>query len=482
MKLFKYFTLVLFTLAFFTSCKKYSDFQKNPNSPSTATPALLLTNICYSIFYTDNTSASFADRHLTYYERGNSNADYSWAAGSYNNYNILRQVKQMDSLAKETNQQQYFGLVKLFRAILFSELTEQFGDIPYSNALQAVNGNFKPTYDAQHDVYAGLLQELDEANSLLDPAKGKINGDIIYAGDAGQWKKFTNAFKLRLLIHLSKKASDASLNIKSQFQNIISNPSQYPLFSGNADNAQLVFNTSATDNYYPTFGYLSFPTGISMEEGFVNILKDRNDPRLFEIAEPISGLSAGDFNNYAGVNAGLTLSDQQNAAADASRVKSRYYDDKINEPWIFLGYAEQEFLIAEAISREWITDKLTAEEHYANGVKASMEFYNISDEDANTYLAQSNVAYNETDALSLIAIQKYIAMFMNSGWEAFIEQRRTGIPTLNVGPGTYNDGKVPKRWLYPQSEYDYNLGNVTAAVQSQYSGNDDVNNIMWLIQ
>ena len=25
-----------------------------------------------------------------------------------------------------------------------------------------------------------------------------------------------------------------------------------------------------------------------------------------------------------------------------------------------------------------------------------------------------------------------------------------------MGPGTYNNMMVPKRWLYPQTEYDYN--------------------------
>lgn len=482
MKRLHYITAFIFFATVITSCKKYSDFQTNPNLPSNTTPALLLTDICYSLFYIDNTGADFASRYLTYYERGNSDQDYSWSQGSFSDYDILRQVKQMDSLANEQNQPQYLGLTKLFRAILFSRLTERFGDIPYSEALEGVGGNFKPTYDKQESVYAGVLQELEEANDLLDAGKGKINGDIIYDGDANQWKKFANAFKLRLLIHLSKKENDAALNIKQQFQSIVSNSSKYPLFTGNADNAQLVFNASATNNYYPDFGYLSFGTSISMEKGFIDILKTRKDPRLFEVAEPIGGLSAGDFNNYAGVDGGLTISDQQTVSANASKVKIRYHDDKINEPWIFMSYAEQEFLIAEAISRNWITGAGSAEDHYNNGVIASMAFYGISEADANDYLQQPNVAFNSANALYLIAIQKYIAMFMNSYWEPFTEQRRTGIPTLDVGPGTYNNMKVPKRWQYPQSEYDYNLGNVTDAVQSQYGGDDDINKEMWLIQ
>jgi hypothetical protein len=145
-----------------------------------------------------------------------------------------------------------------------------------------------------------------------------------------------------------------------------------------------------------------------------------------------------------------------------------------------VGYAEQEFLIAEAISRNWISGD--AKEHYENGVKASMDFYGIPEAEAEAYLQQPAVAFNTSNALRLIWIQKYIAMFMNSGWEVFMEQRRTGVPKLNVGPGTYNNMTVPKRWQYPQSEYDYNPGNVKDAVAEQYGGDDDINKEMWLIQ
>lgn len=476
-----YKTSVLFLLIIVLwGCKKYDSFQVNPNQASTATPSLMLTNVLYSIFYYDNTSPSFAARHLTYYERGSSAVDYSWREGSFNNYNILRQVMRMDSLASTSGQSQYLGLTKLLRAILYSQLTEVFGDIPYSKSLGGLSGNFKPEYDLQESVYKGVLQELDEANSLLDDSKGKIAGDIIYGGSASKWKKFANAYKLRLLIHLSKKEANTNLNIKSQFLTIMSNPTKYPLMGGNGDNAQMVFNTSSPDNYYPVFGYLSLATAVSLEKGLAKILKDRKDERLFAIAEPKSGLSAGVFDNYEGVDGGLTVSDQQTTSGGASRIKARYYSDKQNEPWIFMGYAEQELIIAEAIAKGWVTGSATA--HYNAGVTASMEFYGISSSAISTYLAQAGVAYLPSTALQQIAIQKHIALFMNSGWEAFLEQRRTGVPVLSVGPGTYNNGKVPKRWMYPQSEYDYNYSNLQVALQRQFSGSDNVNSTMWLLQ
>lgn len=471
----------------FSACKKYEDFQTNPNLPSLATPALLLTNICYNIFYYDNTTPAFATRHLTYYERGNSAVDYSWTAGendnySFDNFNVLRQVMQMDSLAAQSGQNQYRGLTKFFRALLFSQMTEVFGDIPYSKAMQGVGGNFKPEYDAQEAVYKGILEELEEANNLLDDSKGKINGDIIYDGKASQWKKLVNAFRLRLLIHLSKKEANANLNIKTQFQNIMNDPAKYPLFTGNADNAQLVFNASAPNNYYPDFGYLSLATAVSMEKGFVKILKDRSDPRLFAFAEPFGSQPAGVFSSYEGVDAGLTPSNQQSASSGASRIKGRYHLDRVNEPWILMGYAEQELIIAEAIPRGWITGPGTAAQHYNNGITASMAFYGITGTPVTNYLANPLIAFNAGTALTQIAIQKHIALFMNGGWEAFMEQRRTGVPVLSVGPGTYNNGVVPKRWLYPRSEYDYNATNLEAALQSQFTGDDDVNKVIWILQ
>jgi hypothetical protein len=476
--------IVLFLLMMLLSCKKHSEYQNNPNSPSSALPSLLLTNICITVFDYDPTPSAFASRQLTYYERGNSAVDYSWTSNDFSKFDVLRQVTKMDELATQTGGENYHGLAKFFRAVLFSQLTEIYGDIPYSDALGALNGNTKPKYDTQEQVYAGVLNELEDANNILDDSKGSITGDIIYGGKASQWKKLVNAFRLRLLIHLSKKESDATLNIKQQFQSIISDPSKYPLMSSSADNGQIVFNASAPSNYYPDAGYLSLATAVSMEEGIVDTLIEKKDPRLFSFAQPVTGQAPNVFANYAGVNAGLTVADQQSASANASRINSRYYDitHPLNEPLILVGYPEQEFLIAEAISRNWITGAGTAEEHYNNGITASMQFYSIDDAAITTYLGAAGVAFDPQNAIPMIITQKYIALFMQSGWEAFIEQRRTGIPKLNTGPGTYNNGMVPKRWLYPQSEYDYNKANVDAAVQRQYSGTDDVNAVMWLLQ
>ena len=113
-----------------------------------------------------------------------------------------------------------------------------------------------------------------------------------------------------------------------------------------------------------------------------------------------------------------------------------------------------------------------------------MNFYNITDASTiSNYINQPSVSLTNGDPIEQIMIQKPISMFMNTGWQIFFDQRRTGYPVYDVsGSGIGNNGMVPKRWMYPSSEYTYNGDNVKAAVASQFSGTDDINKVMWVLQ
>ena len=473
--------VLLFMITLIGGCKKHEYYQRNPNNPSVATPSLLLSDILVQTFtQVSPLDPALAVRHMTYFERPNIFVNYNWSTGSFSSYDILRQVRDMEKNAEDPALVNYRALAKLMRAWHFIQLTETFGDIPYTQALQALDGNTKPEYDDQETIYAGALSELEEANNLFDPSFGPILGDIVYNGDVSKWKKMVNAFRLRVLIHLSKREGSTTINVKEQFQSILADPGKYPLMESSDDNAQLVYNTSNTDNYYPLYQNNSIPSLAALEKSFVALLKDRQDPRLFEIAEPVTDMPAGVFSSYEGVDAGATISEQNDASPSASKIKNRYFDDPVNEPMIVLGYAEQEFVIAEAIARGWVTGD--AATHYNNGINASMQFYGIAQADIDAYIAQPNIAYDAGNAIELIILQKYISFFMNSGWEPFFEQRRTGIPVLSTGLGTDNGGLVPQRWQYPQSEYSYNETNVSSAVQRQYGGSDNINGVMWVLE
>jgi len=102
----------------------------------------------------------------------------------------------------------------------------------------------------------------------------------------------------------------------------------------------------------------------------------------------------------------------------------------------------------------------------------------------NTYFNQPSVKYagNNVTGLNQILIQKYLSLARNSGMEGYNQWRRTSVPAFLTGPGVGNSGVIPLRYQYPASELSTNKVNYTAAVQSQYGGNDNINAKMWVIQ
>ena len=82
--------------------------------------------------------------------------------------------------------------------------------------------------------------------------------------------------------------------------------------------------------------------------------------------------------------------------------------------------------------------------------------------------------------------QKYVSEFMQLAYIPYYDYRRTGYPDFPINPETNMNSdqptKIPLRWLYPTSEFDYNKKNVEEAIQRQYNGDDDVNAVMWILK
>ena len=91
-----------------------------------------------------------------------------------------------------------------------------------------------PVYDTQESIYAALIANLEEANTLLTEDAPAIEGDILYGNDLMKWKKFANSLKLRLLLRRSDRV-DPTAAITA----IITDPATYPVFESNDDNAAL---------------------------------------------------------------------------------------------------------------------------------------------------------------------------------------------------------------------------------------------------
>jgi hypothetical protein len=488
MKYIKYFSTVI--IAFMLAgCVDFDTLTKDPNRPTEVHPSLLLTSIEVTVFNQVSVSAAYASRYLVFTDGYSTDQTYGWQRSSFGGYNTLLQVYKMNQEAEKRNLKNYQALSKFFRAWQFTQLTQVFGDIPYSEAVQGDNDIFKPQYDTQEQVYEGILTELKEANEMLVESNGEITGDIIYDGDLLKWKKLINSFTLRVLMSLSAKEGNTSLNVAGRFREIYEDPDTYPIFTSLEDQAQLVFY-DRDENRYPLFNNRSIQTANYMERTFVNLLKTRKDPRLFQFASPErKAIEVGQpgyqtsFSSFGGLDAGAYVTDnvqRLTEKGEGSPMNPRYYSDPVNEPSIGVGYPELQFNLAEAALRGWIIADTS--ELYENGITASMQFYGISSAKIDAYLKETLVGFDQTKAFEQINTQKYLSFFLNSGWESFYNQRRTGIPTFVVGPSTQNGGQIPKRWLYPQDELDNNFENLAAAINRQYGGNDDVNGVMWLLK
>jgi hypothetical protein len=398
-------------------------------------------------------------------------------------------------------------------------MSQKFGDLPGTEALKGIE-KIAPVYDSQHDIYMQILKWLDDANAdlttIIATPVVPLSGDIYLNNDLLAWQKVVNAFTLRVLVSLSKKSADASLNIQSKFAAIVNNPVKYPVMTGLADNLQYAFN-SQFNNYPKNPGNIGF--NISRENVssvFLNLTTSLNDPRTFVTSTPApSQLTTftppgayvfSDQAAYVGADPGEDMSTLGTNAQNGnySFVNGlRYYttyDGSSAEPAIIIGYPEMCFNIAEGINHGWAAG--SAATWYTGGITAAMAQLGVTDGtkitvadyhltpygqvtvDMPAYLAQPTVLYQGDNATGLNQIwtQKYLSFWQNSNWEAYFNQRRTGVPVFSTGAGTGNGKLIPQRWQYPYAEATANATNYADAVKRQFSGNDNLNGKLWIVQ
>jgi len=454
---------------------------------------------------------------------------YSWTSGSFDPYLVLKNVVQMENeviVRGGAAVNPYEAVGRFIRAYYYYNLTSMFGDVPQAQALEAsVDAN--PAYTPQEQVFNYVLNELDTANTdfaaLIASGDNSLSSsqDLYFAGNLSAWQKVVNSFKLRVLISLSHKSSDATLNVPTQFANIINNPAKYPIFGSQSDDLAYNYNPGGSNTYstYPfnPSSYGSIAGRFNMAYTYVNALTTISDPRVYMTCDPAWALVGADladpaqFKYFVGASTGLALGTMYaNASAGLYSFigRYRYYSNFTGEPDVLVGYKEMLFNIAEATERGWISGN--AENWYKAGIATSMQFYGIDTAQTSftahflppganavnqvapypftfnfdSYYAQTAVKFSSTQATAIdqIVMQKYIACFENSGYEAYYNQRRTGVPAFQGGSGVGNNGVVPVRWAYPVSEQTQNAANWRAALANQKFSADDLNQVMWLLQ
>lgn len=493
----------------------FETINTNPNFPTTAQPELLLPGIEREMAY--NWGNQGWEEGFTVVQYGarlqfTSGDTYNWSPSGdpYNDaYASLRDVENIIRGTQEnTEAQNYYGVALIMKSWIYSYLTDAYGDVPYLEATQGISeGNVTPVFTPQQQIYAGLLADLETANTVLT-GTSNIAGDIFYGGDILKWRKFANSLRLRLLMRISDVDNAAAVAGMVQISN---NPGNFPLFESNEDMAVVQWNS---DNPQPKFNTRSGSFDeVRLSQTLETRLKALNDTRLVVFAQPTTasgkGIYSDDFDDYVGMpnglddEAALGYSPSGNPDESGSNFISRLgillacracnpeQASQTASQTIIMSYSELQFILAEARERGWITAG-DAATYYENGIRASFQYYTdrvtvggwteiasaMANTDLDAYLAQSSVALTGTggERLSKIALQKWISLFY-TGFEGWSDWRRVGMPEVIPGPDNANDGQVPVRFQYPNSVKSTNEANYNAAVQRQ--GADNINTKLW---
>ena len=475
-----------------SSCsKKLDDFgstNQNPGAATSPVTSALLTNVLSTVAgYTWDaggittisglycqyfSETQYTDISIYNKEKPDWNFYYAALDNTFRNSGALYNLKTIIdyntnaatavvAAANGSNKDQ-IAIARILKAYIYSTLTDSYGDIPYSKALQGDNGIV--AYDKQQAIYTDLFKELTEAVAQFDGGIA-VSGDILFGGSEAKWKKFANSLHLLLALRLSKV--DATTG-KAEFNKALTAG-----VIGSGESIQLVFPggnfLSPIYNYYDVTKRFDYAVSKTMTDW----LSSTGDPRIKAYGTSSVGFPYGlsrdnavAFAN-ANVNYAQLLAGQSASGTDPFNI--------ITSGEIFLARAE-------AAQLGWTAE--TVATLYATGIKESMNLWKVySDSAYNAYTANSNISLASGNALQKICTQEWVTHYP-AGARGWADWRRTGYPVLTPAPaGVFPN--VPRRMSYGPNEYSYNPANVAAAA-AQYVLNGDKDSqfgrIWWDVQ
>ncbi|MCH7400311.1 SusD/RagB family nutrient-binding outer membrane lipoprotein [Belliella kenyensis] len=466
-------------LAVSASCTAdFVDMNINPNTSVVANPESLLAPTLHDLVWRNQNRAmrltnEIMQVHVTtvdsrefhrYFIRP-TESDYMWR----NWYLQLTDIKDIYNKAEETRTngfETFKGLSRVLEAWTFSLLTDMFGDIPYTEANQGRIGNVTPVFDPQRDVYFGLFELLEEANTLLSTS-GNLPGNLteydpLYQGNALLWRKFGNSIYLRLLLRASGKAE---VNAAQKIREIIENPSQYPIFTNPTESAILPLGSQQPlTSAFWNFRDFDFNGDKGYTEFFINNLNSWQDPRLPIWSTMASGI-------YAGIPSGWSsgqIPERQSTLQVGLKTDPRMGN--------IINHAEVQFILAESALKGYINGN--PKDYYESGIISALAHWDLEAPDG--FLNRPFLAWEEDwtfdEKMDAILKQKYFALFFTD-FQQWYEHRRTGHPVLIPGDGMLNGGRMPARFGYPINVQALNAKNYNEALQRM--GPDNINTKVW---
>ena len=535
----KFIAVSLIMLLAFGACHNLDDLNINPNNPDPEVTDLnllmptIVINLGQNIVSLGIGDLAGVMQHTQKTGWSSGHNDYDWnnpgqSWGAY--YDILRNADEFYNKAVQEELEFHQGVGLIMKAYTFGLIADLWGDAPFSEALKAEQGSdyYKPVFDSQQDIYHGILDYLDEANTLLSKSNDEytnINAtqDVLYGGDVQKWRKFANSLALRYYMRLQAKEPSVA---QTGITKITGNPTMYPIITFASDEANIAYSGSSPGTSWPINMVFNIaPLGEYMRRKpcatLVEALQALNDPRLGVWAEKVEiplvlvpgtevdrvvdgkreiskDVEEAFLANWEEDDLYLDYDQEyvgipvQTFSAQAYNLTPNYTQQAAYNPHVsqlnemyketsgsllqmrLLSAAEVNFILAEAALYNWAPE--TPETYYNNGIKESFNAWGLSNQ-YDEYI--NGISYN---GLESIIEQKWIASWTAAA-ESWFDYRRTGLPNLQTGPSARRE-VLPLRFYYNINEdLSTNTENAEAAVEkleaTQYKGSDQTNNSAW---
>jgi len=481
-------TLAVATALIISGCNKLKDFgSTNDNPAATNAPitSALLTNVETAIGgYACITTPSLYCQYysetqypdVSCYSANNASPQAPYAGILYDLQNIIinnTDPATMTAAALNGANANQIAIARILKAYIFWTITDRWGDIPYSQALQGISD---VDYDTQESIYKDLIKELTESVAQFTTGAA-IKGDVTsYAGNISKWKKLANSLRMEMSLRLSKVYPGASDYAATQFKAAL------------ADAAGSIATND--DNFT-----LTYPGG-NYRNPFCVMYDGRHDYGLSDVMEALLTSLGGDaratvfgatssggattkgvpygreriaYSGWVGIDAWCQ------ANPDYAYVFAPSF--RLETSPIYIVKASSILLArAEAADMGWTTE--TTATLYTAGINASFEQWGLTDPPA-AYFTNANVVLGAAGTnLPQIATQEYLAYFPDGvqGWSTW---RRTSYPALSPAiDGTNTPKVIPRRYAYGSIDISLTAKGYAEAV-GRLTGGDKMNSKIW---
>ncbi|MEO0572249.1 MAG: SusD/RagB family nutrient-binding outer membrane lipoprotein [Bacteroidota bacterium] len=191
---------------------------------------------------------------------------------------IMADIRTMTPLAEEAGQIHHIAIAQFIEAYLMISMVDFFGDVPYTEIFQGIDGNFNAKLDPGAEIYDTMLVLLDEAiDNFNATATTEPAVDFYYGGDYDKWVRATNTLKMKIYLQRRLVDSDAL----TSFNEIVASGN---FIQDTADDFQWNWpatSSSQPDARHPRYGlnYTAGGAGEYQSNWFMGLMDSTGDPR-----------------------------------------------------------------------------------------------------------------------------------------------------------------------------------------------------------